>query len=111
MRSKYPSPRHEDRSRHGAVWDLRNRLRSYLGGEGKDMSTLLEQAFREAQKLPDDLQDELAQQLLNDIESELKWQAALADTDVDMGGFEAMARAALAEDEAGETEGKGFGEA
>jgi len=38
------------------------------------MSTLLEQAFREAQKLPSELQDEIAQQLLNDIENELKWQ-------------------------------------
>jgi hypothetical protein len=75
------------------------------------MSTLLEYAFKEAQKLPDDLQDELAQQLLNDIENELKWQATLANNDIDMGGFEALAQAALAADEAGETEDGGFGEA
>jgi len=75
------------------------------------MSTLLEYAFKEAQKLPDDLQDELAQQLLNDIENELQWQATLANNDFDMGGFEAMAQAALAADEAGETEDGGFGEA
>ena len=74
------------------------------------MSTLLEHAFKEAQKLPTDLQDELAQQLLNDIENELKWQATLANVDVGMGGFEAMAQAALAADESGETEDKGFGE-
>jgi hypothetical protein len=74
------------------------------------MSTLLEYAFKEAQKLPDDLQDELAQQLLNDIENELKWQATLANDDLDMGDFEAIAQAALAADEAGETEDKGFGE-
>ena len=74
------------------------------------MSTLLEHAFQEAQKLPTDLQDELAQQLLNDIENELKWQATLANVDVGMGGFEAMAQAALAADESGETEDKGFGE-
>ena len=75
------------------------------------MSALLEYAFKEAQKLPDDLQDELAQQLLNDIENELQWQATLANNDFDMGGFEAMAKAALAADEAGETEDGGFGEA
>ena len=74
------------------------------------MSTLLEHAFKEAQKLPTDLQDELAQQLLNDIENELKWQATLANADVGMGGFEAMAQAALAADESGEAEDKGFGE-
>jgi hypothetical protein len=75
------------------------------------MSTLLEQAFKAAQKLHDTLQDELAQQLLNDIENELKWQTALANADADMGGFAAMGQTALAADEAGETEDKGFGEA
>jgi hypothetical protein len=53
----------------------------------------------------------LAQQLLNDIENELKWQATLANNDLDMGGFEAMAQVALSADEAGETEDGGFGEA
>lgn len=74
------------------------------------MTNLLEQAFREAQKLSGELQDEIAQQLLNDIENELKWQATFSDPDTDMGGFAAMAQAALAEDAAGETEEKGFGE-
>jgi hypothetical protein len=37
------------------------------------MTELLEQAFKEAQKLSNALQDELAQQLLEDIENELKW--------------------------------------
>ncbi len=73
------------------------------------MTTLLEQAFREAQKLPSELQDEIAQQLLDDIDNELKWQATFSDTDI--GSFAAMAQAALGEDEAGETEEKGFGEA
>jgi hypothetical protein len=67
------------------------------------MTTLLEQAFREAQKLPGELQDELAQQLLDDIENELKWQATFSDADTDMSRFAAMAQAALAEDDAGET--------
>ena len=37
----------------------------------QNMTTLLHKAFTEIQKLPDSLQDELAQQLLEDIESEL----------------------------------------
>ncbi len=36
------------------------------------MTTLLQKAFTEIQKLPEHLQDELAQQLLEDIEGELK---------------------------------------
>jgi len=42
------------------------------------MTSLLQKAFTEIQKLPDSLQDELAQQLLEDIESELKWQESLS---------------------------------
>jgi len=71
---------------------------------------LLEQAFQAAQKLPSELQDEIAQQLLEDIENELKWQETLSNPEADLGGFEAMAAAAIAEDEQGNTEAKGFGE-
>ena len=60
------------------------------------MTTLLEQAFREAQKLPSELQDEIGQQLLDDIGNELKWQTTFSDSDTDMGSFAAMAQAALA---------------
>ncbi|WP_242517569.1 hypothetical protein [Leptolyngbya iicbica] len=74
------------------------------------MTTLLEQAFREASRLPSELQDEIAQQLLDDIENELKWQATFSDSDTDIGSFAAMAQAALVEDDAGKTEEKGFGE-
>ena len=74
------------------------------------MTTLLEQAFREVQKLPGELQDAIAQQLLDDIENEQKWQETFSEVDTDMGSFAAMAQAALDEDNAGETEEKGFGE-
>ena len=74
------------------------------------MTTLLEQAFKAAQKLPGELQNEIAQQLLDDIENELRWQATFADSEADMGVFEVMAQAALTEDAAGDTEAKGFGE-
>jgi hypothetical protein len=72
------------------------------------MTTLLEQAFREAQKLPSELQDEIAQQLLDDIENELKWRATFSDSTTGIGSFAAMAQAVLAEDDADETEENGF---
>ena len=74
------------------------------------MTELSKQAFTEAQKLSDDLQDELAQQLLEDIENELKWQESLSDSDADLDVLEQMAQRALIEDREGKTEEKGFGE-
>lgn len=74
------------------------------------MTKLLKQAFEEAKKLSNHLQDELARQLIEDIESELKWQESLSKPDLDMGIFEEMAKIALIEDEEGLTEEKGFGE-
>ena len=74
------------------------------------MTELLEQAFEKAQKLSDDLQDELAQQLLEDIENELKWQESLSNSEDDLGILEEMAQRALIEDREGKTEEKGFGE-
>ena len=74
------------------------------------MTELLEKAFKEAQKLSNDLQDELAQKLLEDIENELKWQESLSDLDVDFNVIEEMAQMALIEDREGKTEEKGFGE-
>jgi hypothetical protein len=74
------------------------------------MTELLERAFKEAQKLSNDLQDELAQQLLEDIENELKWQKSLSNSDLDLSVLEEMARKALIEDREGKTENKGFGE-
>ena len=74
------------------------------------MTELLEQAFKKAQKLSNNLQDELAQQLLEDIENELKWQESLSDPDVDLDVLEEMAQRALIEDREGKTEEKGFGE-
>lgn len=74
------------------------------------MTELLEQAFKKAQKLSDYLQDELAQQLLEDIENELKWQKSLSNSDVELGVLEKMAQRALIEDRERKTEEKGFGE-
>ncbi|MFM1841471.1 MAG: hypothetical protein RLZZ490_202 [Cyanobacteriota bacterium] len=75
------------------------------------MTELLAKAFHQAQQLSDVLQDEIAQQLLFDIENELRWQETLAnvpDTDFDV--LKQMADAALIEDQENKTEEKGFGE-
>ena len=74
------------------------------------MTTLLEQAFKEAQKLPSELQNEIAQKLLEDIQNELKWQETLSNPDIEIDILQQMAQVALTEDEAGKTEEKGFGE-
>ena len=42
------------------------------------MTDLLTEAFRKAQDLPDYLQDELAEQLIEDVENEIKWQQLLS---------------------------------
>jgi DNA phosphorothioation-dependent restriction protein DptG len=76
----------------------------------KAVTTLLQRAFTEIQKLPNYLQDELAQQLLEDIESELKWQKSLSREDIELGSLLEMAQEALLEDQEGRTEDKGFGE-
>jgi hypothetical protein len=75
------------------------------------MTELLEKAFHQAQQLSDTLQDEIAQQLLFDMENELKWQEALANvTDTEFDILKQMADAALIEDHENNTEQKGFGE-
>lgn len=71
---------------------------------------LLEKAFQEAQKLSNDLQDEIAHQLLEDIQNELAWLETSANPDIDLDVLQKMAQAALIEDQEGNTEEKGFGE-
>jgi hypothetical protein len=74
------------------------------------MTQLLEKAFKEAKKLSNDLQDEIAHQLLEDIQNELGWLETLANQDIDLNVLQKMAQAALIEDREGRTEEKGFGE-
>ena len=74
------------------------------------MTKLLEKAFQEAQKLSNNLQDEIAEQLLADIQNELKWQETLADPNINLDILTQMAQAALIEEQEGKTEEKGFGE-
>jgi hypothetical protein len=42
------------------------------------MTNLLAEAFRKAQNLPDYLQNELAEQLIEDVDNEIKWQQLLS---------------------------------
>jgi hypothetical protein len=74
------------------------------------MTSLMEKAFGEVQKLPTYLQDELAQQLLEDIHNELQWQETLSNPDIDLGVLGTMAQGALIEEQEGRTEHKGFWE-
>ena len=70
------------------------------------MTTLLQQAFEKASQLPADLQDQLAQGLLEDIAGELQWDTTLAHSE-DL--LEKLAQKAQ-EFEAGHTRPQGFDE-
>ena len=71
------------------------------------MTTLLQQAFEKASQLPADLQDQLAQDLLEDITGELQWDTTLAHYE-DL--LEKLAEKVLQEFEAGRTRPQGFDE-
>jgi hypothetical protein len=69
------------------------------------MTKLLSQAFEKASKLPDNLQDELARALLEELAGEARWDQTLeqsADT------VDRMAEQALKEHRAGHTREMGF---
>jgi hypothetical protein len=65
------------------------------------MSNLLEEAFAEASKLPEDEQDALAAWLLEELKSERQWSKAFA-TSADL--LAQLADEALAEHRAGKTD-------
>lgn len=74
------------------------------------MTSLMEKAFAEVQKLPTYLQDELAQKLLEDIHNELQWQKTLSNPDIELEFIRKMAQQALIDEQEHKTEEKGFGE-
>ena len=65
------------------------------------MTELLEKAFNEAAKLPAEEQDKFAQWILDELESEARWDQAFAESQ-DM--LAQLADEALAEFRRGETE-------
>jgi hypothetical protein len=72
------------------------------------MTDLLTQAFKKSQELPDYLQDELAQQLIEDIENELQWQQQLSQPQSIL--LEELAIQALNNSQQGKTKILGFDE-
>ena len=72
------------------------------------MNNLLTEAFNKAQNLPAHLQNELAQQLIEDIENELKWQQSLSQPQLSK--LEQLAAKALQDSINGKTKQVGFDE-
>jgi predicted component of viral defense system (DUF524 family) len=62
------------------------------------MTKLLEKAFQETQKLPDEEQDRFAQWLLAELEDEIRWEKQFARSE---GALRQLAEEALAETRAG----------
>jgi hypothetical protein len=71
------------------------------------MTKLLEQAFAEAAKLPEEEQDRIAAQLLQELADEAGWDASFAASS---SLLERLAEEALEEYRAGRTEELGFDE-
>ncbi len=71
------------------------------------MTQMLEMAFAKAAAMPADLQEQLAEQLLEDIEAEMKWDKTLRKSQKLL---ERMARDAKDARKQGKTHRKGFDE-
>ncbi|HSF39100.1 MAG TPA: hypothetical protein VLT87_04855 [Thermoanaerobaculia bacterium] len=71
------------------------------------MTKLLKKAFEQASQLPEELQNEVALQLLEDVEGERRWDATLASSPDQL---EKLADRALEEFRAGRTRKMGFDE-
>jgi hypothetical protein len=72
------------------------------------MIQLLTEAFEKAKDLPENIQELLAQQLIEDIENELKWQNTLAQPLSSK--LENLAAKALLDSASGKTKIMGFDE-
>ena len=71
------------------------------------MTRLLAKALEEASRLPETLQDEIAERLLDDIHGEEQWDETLARS---ADALEKLADRALADFRAGRTKKMGFDE-
>lgn len=69
------------------------------------MTRLLTAAFKKASRLSDDLQDQIARELLEDIEGESRWDQTLTDSQRQL---EQLAEKAAQEHHAGNTTELGF---
>jgi RNA 3'-terminal phosphate cyclase len=71
------------------------------------MTALLQEAFAKASALPEDVQELLAKELLEEIEWEMRWDRTLADSQPLLDRLTARA---MQEYREGRTEQKGFDE-
>ncbi len=71
------------------------------------MTKLLTEAFEEASRLPEGLQDQLARELLDELAGESRWETTLAES---QSKVDQLAEKALAEHKAGRTKEAGFDE-
>jgi hypothetical protein len=69
------------------------------------MTKLLAEAFEKASKLPENLQDELARELIEELAGEAQWDQTLAES---ADSVDKMAEQALKEHRAGRTKRMGF---
>jgi aspartate/tyrosine/aromatic aminotransferase len=69
------------------------------------MRALLSEAIKRIEKLPPDLQDEIAEQILDDIKNERNWQETLSKPQKKI---EKLAEEALENSKAGKTKKLGF---
>ena len=71
------------------------------------MTALLEEVFKKAATLPEDVQDIVANELLQEIEWESQWDKALEES---QNALDVLTLKAMAEYKTGKTEEKGFDE-
>jgi hypothetical protein len=83
-------------------------INSYVSKRREEMlSTRLSKAVQKAQELPEAIQDELAEQFIEDIENEIKWQETLSKPQ-DSLILKELAQKAIADSENGQTQEMGF---
>ena len=71
------------------------------------MTKLLAQAFEKASALPEDLQDALAREMMEELVWEAQWDKTLSDS---VGSLDDLAGEAINEYRSGRTKEKGFDE-
>lgn len=75
--------------------------------KGKTMTALLTEAFQKASILPKETQDQLAQEMITEIEWENRWKKSLSESG---GKLDLLAENALHEYMSGKTQEMGFDE-
>ncbi len=71
------------------------------------MTKLLEKVIKEAEKLSPEIQNEIAEQLLEDVKNEIQWQLTLTKPQEKLDN---LAKKALKQSESGKTKKAGFDE-